>query len=477
MGAKGGNKLRRFGATLLCLLLASMAAVAGASERRVALVIGNAAYREAPLRNPVNDARAIATALRNAGFEVLLHENVNRARFPEVVGQFGERLSEGATGLFYFAGHGLQVQGRNYLVPVDAAITSEQRVRLEAMDVEAVLDQMHAARTRVSMVILDACRNNPFERRFRSTSGGLAQMNAPTGTLVAYATAPGRVAADGLGSHGVYTEELLKAMTEPGLKVEDVFKQVRVNVMRATGEAQIPWESSSLTGDFVFVPPRPATPRPSPPAATTPPPAATVLGPPSVDRSALDLAFWQSISESENKADYEAYLERFPNGTFAPLARNRVATLGAPTRTQAPTPQSAAPVLQSALPVPQSAAPAPRPAEPPPPNVAALPSEKLQPFRIEDVQGDWRGQSGRANVNLNLTISGSRVSGRLECQSAPFLVQGRIAADGTVDAQAHQQYVHLAVGGRFPNLNVYIVAGATVGARCGVEDLVMRRDR
>lgn len=328
--------MRRVFSILLCIWLCPLASVAGAVEKRIALVIGNAAYREAPLRNPVNDARAIAAALRTSGFEVLLHENVGRARFPDVVGQFGERLSDGATGLFYFAGHGLQVQGRNYLVPVDAAITSEQRVRLEAMDVEAVLEQMHAARTRVSLVILDACRNNPFERRFRSTSGGLAQMNAPTGTLIAYATAPGRVAADGPGSHGVYTEELLKALTEPGLTVEDVFKRVRVNVMRATGEAQVPWESSSLTGNFVFTPERPS---PAPPA-----PAPMASAPSTFDRSALDLAFWQSISESRNKADYEAYLERFPNGTFAQLARNRVAALG----TAAPAPPTTPPAAPPA---------------------------------------------------------------------------------------------------------------------------------
>lgn len=258
--ANRGDGMRRRCLDRTCLLallwLALVIAHAGpglAQERRVALVVGNAAYRDVPLRNPVNDARAMAAALRRAGFEVQLHENVDRARFAQIVGLFGERLSEGATGLFYFAGHGLQVQGRNFLIPVDATITSEQRVRLEAIDVEAILDQMQAARTRVSLVVLDACRNNPFERRFRSTAGsGLAQVSAPAGTLIAYATAPGKVAADGEGSNGVYTQELLRALAVPGLKVEEVFKQVRINVMRRTGELQVPWESSSLTGDFVF---------------------------------------------------------------------------------------------------------------------------------------------------------------------------------------------------------------------------------
>ena len=183
-------------------------------------MISNGAYTEAPLKNPANDARAIAATLRRQGFEVLLKENATKAQMNETVADFGEKLNEGDTALFFFAGHGMQVQGRNYLIPVDARITSKQRVRLETLDVDAVLDQMAAARARVSLVILDACRNNPFERRFRSVGGGLAQINAPEGTMIAYATAPGKVAADGEGANGLYTQELLRALGQPGLKVE-----------------------------------------------------------------------------------------------------------------------------------------------------------------------------------------------------------------------------------------------------------------
>lgn len=339
--------MRRVFSILLCIWLCPLASVAGAVEKRIALVIGNAAYREAPLRNPVNDARAIAAALRTSGFEVLLHENVGRARFPDVVGQFGERLSDGATGLFYFAGHGLQVQGRNYLVPVDAAITSEQRVRLEAMDVEAVLEQMHAARTRVSLVILDACRNNPFERRFRSSSGGLAQMNAPEGTLIAYATAPGSVAADGSGANGLYTEELLRAIREPGRKVEDVFKSVRAGVARRSNGAQIPWESSSLVGDFYFRETRPT-------AAAGPSPLSA--------QQALELALWDAVKTSQSAAELQAYLDQFPNGTFAPLARTRIAAMTQ--RKPAPGPAAANARPPSPRPPPETKPPAvaPKPA-------------------------------------------------------------------------------------------------------------------
>ena len=221
-----------------------------AQPGRVALVIGNSTYREAPLKNPQNDAKAMAAALRDQGFEVILRQNASKIEMERAIADFGDKLSEGATGLFYYAGHGMQVNGRNFLIPVDAQISSEQRVRLETLDVDLVLDQMAAARSRVNVVILDACRNNPFERRFRSTGGGLAQINAPEGTLIAYATSPGKVAADGDGDNGLYTEELLKAVRQPGLKVEDVFKTVRVGVSRRSNGAQTPWEASSLVGDF-----------------------------------------------------------------------------------------------------------------------------------------------------------------------------------------------------------------------------------
>jgi uncharacterized caspase-like protein len=323
----------RFVLALAAILLAAGPTYAA---KKVALVIGNGAYAEAPLKNPTNDARAIAATLRRQGFEVLLKENATKAQMNEIVADFGEKLGEGDTALFFFAGHGMQVQGKNYLIPTDARITSEQRVRLETLDVEAVLDQMAAARARVSMVILDACRNNPFERRFRSVGGGLAQINAPEGTMIAYATSPGKVAADGEGTNGLYTQELLKALAQPGLKVEDVFKQVRIGVTRASNGAQVPWEASSLTGDFYFQPASLAQPAPAgAPAA----PAAS-----SVDREAL---FWDSIKSSSDPAELRAYLDTYPNGVFAPLARARVANLeaarppAATARAQAPSPAAA----------------------------------------------------------------------------------------------------------------------------------------
>ncbi len=234
-------------------MLGAATCTAAIAEQKIALVIGNSAYPSAALRNPVNDAKAMAAKLSGLGFEVILRTDASQRDMTRAVSQFGQKLRGGSIGLFYFAGHGLQVRGKNFLIPVDAEIENEASTRSEAVDVDQVLEQLGSAR--LSMVILDACRNNPFERRFRSTgSGGLAQIDAPTGTLLAYATAPGKVAYDGTGANGLYTTELLKALDTPGLKVEDVFKQVRINVLKASDNQQIPWESSSLIGEFYFKP-------------------------------------------------------------------------------------------------------------------------------------------------------------------------------------------------------------------------------
>jgi hypothetical protein len=223
------------------------------AEQRVALVIGNSAYPSSRLPNPVNDAKAMADKLRALGFDVILKTDASQREMTRSFSEFGRKLVPGSVSLFYFAGHGMQVRGKNFLIPVDAEIDNEASVRSEAVDVEQVFDHLGSAK--LSMVILDACRNNPFERRIRSGAGsGLAQIDAPSGTLLAYATAPGKVAADGNGANGLYTSELLKALDTPGLKLEDVFKQVRINVLKASNDQQIPWESSSLTSEFYFTP-------------------------------------------------------------------------------------------------------------------------------------------------------------------------------------------------------------------------------
>jgi formylglycine-generating enzyme required for sulfatase activity len=221
-------------------------------EVRVALVIGNATYSESPLNNPANDARGMAQALRAQRFEVIERVNADATTMRRAVAEFGERMREGGVGLFYYSGHGMQVNGRNFLIPIGAQIRSEAYVSAETLDVDSVLGQMDAARSRVNLVILDACRNNPFARRFRSPTRGLAFMQAPLGTFIAYATSPGDVADDGApGGYGIFTGELLKAMREP-LRVEDVFKRVGLAVQQKTQRRQTPWVASNLTGDFAF---------------------------------------------------------------------------------------------------------------------------------------------------------------------------------------------------------------------------------
>ncbi len=224
-------------------------------EQRIALVIGNANYKTSPLINPTNDARAMAIKLQQLGFTVIKKENANMEEMMAAVRDFGNQIRKGGIGLFYYAGHGVQSKGINYLLPVDANIGSEDELATRAYNANEVLEKMDTAKNRINLVILDACRDNPFARSFRSASRGLAGMEtAPRGTMVAYATSPGSTAADGNGANGLYTEQLLAAMADPGVKVEDVFKRVREGVQERSGGKQTPWEMSSITGNFYFSP-------------------------------------------------------------------------------------------------------------------------------------------------------------------------------------------------------------------------------
>ena len=223
-------------------------------EKRFALIIGNSDYTIGVLSNPVNDAYAMAMALENLGFDVNLRLEVKtKDEMKRAIREFGLKLRQGGVGLFYFAGHGLQVDGFNFLIPINAQINSQEEVEYESVDVGFVLAQMEAAQNQMNIVILDACRNNPYARSLRSANRGLASINAPTGSLIAYSTAPGATASDGIGKNGLYTGELLKQIQLEDLKIEEVFKNVRANVLAKSGGKQVPWESSSLIGDFYFI--------------------------------------------------------------------------------------------------------------------------------------------------------------------------------------------------------------------------------
>ncbi len=223
-----------------------------AQERRIALVIGNGAYKSSPLRNPVNDATDIAYTIRNLGFSVILKTNANQRTMEESIRDFGKALRLGGVGLFYFAGHGLQIKGRNYLLPIGADVYEENDMKYEAVDAGRVLDVMDSAGNMLNIVILDACRDNPFARSFRSSTSGLARMDTPKGSLIAYSTSPGKVALDGSRRNSPYTEVLLKNIQVPDLTIEQVFKQTRKDIDILTAGKQTPWESTSLIGDFYF---------------------------------------------------------------------------------------------------------------------------------------------------------------------------------------------------------------------------------
>ncbi len=307
----------------LALFAAPAAWSQAADESRVALVIGNSAYEVSPLKNPENDARLMAEALREQGFEVIEVVNGTRRDRRLAMIEFGDLLLAGGVGLFYYAGHGVQVGGENYLVPVNAVIDREEHVEIESINVNQVLGRMGGARNRLNIVILDSCRNNPYARSFRSAPAGLAQMLAPTGTYIGYATAPGEVATDGDGAHSPFTQALVNRIGEPGLPLEGLFKQVRLDVQEATGGKQVPWTSSSITGEFFFAPPAPVA-QEAPKAAEPSPEedAATALR--------AETAFWTSIAESDDPADFEAYLAQYPDGNFAALAQRRIARLNQP---------------------------------------------------------------------------------------------------------------------------------------------------
>lgn len=220
--------------------------------KRIALVIGNSKYKNNPLPNPKNDADDMSKALSENGFTVI---NLRDASLPEMraaVRQFGDKLIQNDVGLVYYSGHGMEVKGRNYFIPVNADIQNEDEVPDQSLDASLILEKMATAKKKVNILMVDACRDNPYTRSFRSSSKGLTSMDAPSGTLISFATAPGKVAYDGKGRNSPYIKYFLEAIKTPNKTIEQVFKEVRKNVQAETKNAQTPWENTSLSGDFYF---------------------------------------------------------------------------------------------------------------------------------------------------------------------------------------------------------------------------------
>ena len=295
-------------------------------SKRVALIIGNSDYSAAvgPLRNPVNDARTMAEALEEVGFKVTRLENVKYREMREAVRDFGSRLRKSDAALFYFSGHGVQFEGGNYLLPIGAEIEIPRHISYEALSENEVLAEMEGGtKDRVNLVIVDACRNNLVTRGFRSASKGLAQPEFhPSGSLIAYATAPGKVAADGTGANSPYVAELSKHLRTPGLKVEDVFKRVLVGVEERTKGKQVPWVNASLKGDFYFVPPE-EKPELAAVATLTPTPAPSSAA----SKFLPDEELWEDMKDSDNPEDFEDFLAAFPESKLAPVARIKLKRL------------------------------------------------------------------------------------------------------------------------------------------------------
>lgn len=226
---------------------------------RVALLIGNAAYADAPLRNPLNDVREVATALKALGYSVTLLENLKLGEMREALRKFVLSTRSADVRLFYYAGHGLQLRGRNYLLPVGSQINNETDVLERTADASDLVEQLSAIATGANVVIIDACRIHPMfapgTRRMWSAKPGMSKVAAPSGTVVAFSTRPGQVARDGEGPLSVYTRHFTKGLRQaPELSVEVFFKRVRAGVVAETNNKQIPWESSDLNGELCFRP-------------------------------------------------------------------------------------------------------------------------------------------------------------------------------------------------------------------------------
>ena len=273
---------------------------------RVALVIGNTKYIEAPLKNPGNDAKGIAGELQKLGFQVSLKLDAGRNEMIDAIRAFGGELAKKkGVGMFYYAGHGAQLAWKNYLIPVDALIDRIEDMQSKTVELNSLLEGLIKAQNPMNVIILDACRDNPFGTKVHSQQKGLSQFDAPPGSLLAYATSPGNTAADGEGANGLYTENLLRELKVPDAKIEDVFKRVRLNVRRKSEGQQIPWESTSLEEDFYFLPPQ----------------QVKKLSEQDLEKAFNEeLAIWEKIKNSKEPAPLVAYLQKYPSGSFSELA-------------------------------------------------------------------------------------------------------------------------------------------------------------
>ena len=306
------------------LLVSANAALA---DKRVAFVVGNGAYKNvAVLPNPAVDAKSMAKLLRSVGFDVVEGANLTRDKMTEKLLDFGKKAEGADVALFFYAGHGIAVNGTNYLLPVDADLKSEMDVKLgAAINVDLTLEQTMGD-AKVKLVFLDACRDNPFAAKIRSAkatrsvsvASGLAEMKSGEGTLIAFATGPGQTALDGeAGTNSPFTRALMANIATPGVEIQQAMTKVRAQVNEETNKNQLPWGHTNLIGT-VYLNPAPAG-----SAVEAPNTPAAVAGP----ASEVELEFWRSIKDSNKPEELNAYLTNYPNGTFKSIALTRIAAL------------------------------------------------------------------------------------------------------------------------------------------------------
>ena len=312
-----GNQVKHL-LIILSIFLLTLPSVVNSSQSRVALVIGNGAYKEGPLRNPVNDARILKNVLMRAGFQVSLLENGNKRQMLKAVKDFGKKLRKSDVALFYFSGHGVQYMDRNWIFPIGIDIGRAQDVEFETVNAQRILREMEGGiNKRVNIVIIDACRATPTFQSYRSSSKGLAAPKVqPEGSIIAFSTAPGTIAYDGDRENSPYVMELKKHLLTPGLKIEDVFKRVRVGVKNRTSRKptpQIPWENSSLMGDFYFVPQTDGT------VISSTSSQNTELVRPNVYNA--DEEAWNEIRNSSNPEDFITFIRHFADSPLADTAK------------------------------------------------------------------------------------------------------------------------------------------------------------
>lgn len=315
-------------ASLMCMALSVSVAKA---DRRVAFVVGNGSYKNvAQLPNPPIDAKAMASTLRNVGFEVIEGSNLSRDQMTEKLLDFGRKAQGSDIALFYYAGHGIAVGGSNYLLPVDADIKSEMDVKLgAAINVDLTLEQTMGD-AKVKLVFLDACRDNPFAAKIKSNSAtrsvnvqsGLAEMKSGEGTLIAFATGPGQTALDGQeGNNSPFTRALIDNITKPGVEIQQAMTSVRAQVNEETHKGQLPWGHTNLIG-AVYLNQAPTT-----QVANAAPTASSVVPAASGSNDGVELEYWRSVKESNKPEELNAYLSAYPNGQFKALALARLAAI------------------------------------------------------------------------------------------------------------------------------------------------------